>query len=277
LLFSTGGAAIKAAQFTGWQIASFRSGVAALALFVAVPAARRGFGWRTALVGLAYATTLVTFVLANRLTTSANAIYLQSTAPVYLLLLGPLLLHETIRRRDLPVVVAVVVGLLLVFLGEDVASATAPNPVRGNLLAVISGISYAVMLIGLRWLGRDEATAGHGVSAVILGNVIACLAVLPVALPLEPTPFISWSVILYLGIFQIGLAYLLVTGGLRRISALEASLLLLIETALNPVWSWLLLREVPSSSAIVGGAIIIGATAWQSLRAARSAGPVPAT
>jgi DME family drug/metabolite transporter len=274
LLFSTGGAAIKAAQFTGWQIASFRSGVAAFALLVAVPAARHGFGWRTALVGIAYATTLVTFVLANRLTTSANAIYLQSTAPVYLLLLGPLLLQEKISRRDLPVVIAVVVGLMLVFLGEDAATMTAPNPVRGNLLAVVSGVSYAIMLIGLRWLGRDEATTGHGVSAVILGNAIACVAVLPMALAAPVGPLLSWGVILYLGVFQIGAAYLLVTAGLRRISALEASLLLLIETALNPVWSWLLLREIPSSFALIGGAVIIGATAWQSLRATRTAQPV---
>src|ERR1700690_1221397 len=111
LLFSTGGAAIKAADFTPWQIASFRSGIAAIALLVAVPGARRGFGWRPALVGVAYAATLVLFVLANRLTTSANTIYLQSTAPLYVLLFAPLLLKEPIRRRDLPVIAAVLGGL----------------------------------------------------------------------------------------------------------------------------------------------------------------------
>ncbi|MEI2719157.1 MAG: DMT family transporter [Gemmatimonadales bacterium] len=274
LLFSTGGAAIKAAQLTGWQIASFRSGVAALALLVAVPAARKGFGWKTALVGIAYALTLVTFVLANRLTTSANAIYLQSTAPVYLLLLGPWLLREPISRRDLPILAAVATGLVLVFLGVDTPSVTAPDPVRGNLLAVVSGIAYALMLIGLRWLGRDHATQGHGVSAVILGNLIACVAVLPWALPVGPTPMASWGVILYLGVFQIGGAYLLVTSGLKRVPALDASLLLLVETALNPVWSWLVLSEVPSMMALAGGAVIIVATAWQALRGTRVAEPV---
>jgi len=276
LLFSTGGAAIKAANFTGWQVASFRSGVAALALLVAVPAARRGFGWKTAAVGVIYAVTLVTFVLANRLTTSANAIYLQSTAPLYLLLLGPWLLKERISRRDIPVLLAVVAGLALVFLGEDAPSATAPHPVRGNLLAVLSGVSYAVMLIGLRRLGRDQATEGHGISAVILGNLIACVAVLPWALPLGPTPMVSWGVILYLGVFQIGVAYLLVTAGLRRVPALEASLLLLVETALNPVWSWWLLSEVPSVLALCGGGVIIAATIWQTLRSV-STRPVEAT
>src|SRR5579872_2166675 len=101
LLFSTGGAAIKAATLTGWQIACSRSAVAAVVLLVALPEARRGWTWRMIPVSMAYAATLITFVLANRLTTSADAIFLQSTAPLYLLLLGPWLLHEPIRRADL--------------------------------------------------------------------------------------------------------------------------------------------------------------------------------
>ena len=93
LLFSTGGAAIKASTLSGWQVASFRSGVAAVTLLLLVPATRRGWGWRPALVGVAYAATLILFVTANKLTTSANTIFLQATSPVYLLLLGPLFLQ----------------------------------------------------------------------------------------------------------------------------------------------------------------------------------------
>src|SRR5205085_4944172 len=87
-LFSTGGAAIKACALTGWQVACFRSGIGALAILAMAPESRRGWTWRTPLVGLAYAATVVLFVVANKLTTSANTIYLQSTAPLYLLLLG---------------------------------------------------------------------------------------------------------------------------------------------------------------------------------------------
>ena len=101
LLFSTGGAAIKAAVFTGWQIASFRSGFAALTLLLIAPAARRAWTRHTVLVGCAYAACLTLFVLANRLTTAANTIFLQSTAPLYVLVLAPWLLHEPVRRRDL--------------------------------------------------------------------------------------------------------------------------------------------------------------------------------
>src|SRR3954454_3145644 len=101
LLFSTGGAAIKAAAFTGWHIASFWSGLAAVALWLMTPAARRGWTWAGALVGIAYAGCLTLFVLANRLTTAANTIFLQSTAPLYLLILAPWLLKEPVRRQDL--------------------------------------------------------------------------------------------------------------------------------------------------------------------------------
>lgn len=267
ILFSTGGAAIKAADFGPWQVASFRSGIAALTLLLLVPQARRAFGWRTALVGAAYAATLVSFVLANRLTTSANTIYLQSTAPLYLTLLGPWLLREPLRLRDLPILAAVAGGLVLVFLGADHPSGTAPDPARGNLFALGSGLSYALLICGLRWLGRDGGDQDRGIAAVILGNLIAFVAALPLALPLGSHSTIGWGVVIYLGVFQIAGAYLLVTKGLRHVPALETSLLLLAETALNPLWTWLLLGEVPATLALAGGALIILATIGQAARA----------
>jgi len=266
LLFSTGGAAIKAADFGPWQVASFRSGVAAITLLLLVPNARRGFGWRPAVVGLAYAATLILFVLANRLTTSANTIYLQSTAPLYVLLFAPLLLHERIRRSDVPVIGAVLGGLVMVLLAGNTPSATAPDPVRGNVFAAMSGLSYALLLCGLRWLGRDT-NQDRAISAVVLGNAIAFVAALPMALPLGHHPATAWGIILYLGVFQIAGAYLLVTTALRHVPAIEASLMLLVETAFNPLWAWLLLGETPAALVLVGGGLIVGATILQSARA----------
>lgn len=249
-------------------MASFRSGVAALTLTLLMPRAWKGFGWKPLVVGIAYAATLVSFVIANRLTTSANAIYLQSTAPLYLLLLGPWLLREPIRRRDLPILFAVLGGLALVFLGDDRPSATAPDPATGNLVAIISGLSYALMLCGLRWLGRDGDAEGRGIAAVVVGNTLAFVVALPMALPLGVHPPLAWGVIGYLGVFQIACAYLMVTTGIRHVPALEVSLLLLVETACNPVWSWWLLREVPSPLALAGGGLIVGATILQAARRA---------
>jgi len=263
LLFSTGGAAIKASTLTGWQVASFRSGVAAVTLLLLVPATRRGWGWRPALLGIAYAATLILFVTANKLTTSANTIFLQATSPVYLLLLGPLVLKEPVRPRDFWVVAAVLAGLVLFFVGNEAPVVTAPDPARGNLLALLSGFCFAVTIAGLRWLSRG--TEDTGLATVAIGNLIAFFWGLPFALPVTSAAPMDWGVILYLGAIQIGLAYACLTRGLRQVPALEASLLLMVEPVLNPVWAWLVHGERPSHWALLGGALIIGATTAQAV------------
>lgn len=269
LLFSTGGAAIKATTLTGWQVACFRSGVAALAVFLLAREARRGWSWRAALVGVAYAATLILFVTANKLTTSANTIFLQATAPLYMVVLSPWLLGERLRREDLIVMAAVAVGLALVLAGHDAPVATAPDPARGNVLAALSGLTWALTVCGLRWVG-DEARGGSAVPSVVLGNAIAFLAALPFALPLGASRAVDWAVIAYLGIFQIGVAYLLVSSGLRQVTAIEASILLLVEPALNPFFAWLVHGEKPSAFAMAGGLIILGATTLRTWIDARS-------
>jgi drug/metabolite transporter (DMT)-like permease len=268
VLFSTGGVAVKAASLTGWQMASCRSGVAAVALLAALPETRRGWNWRIVPVAAVYAATLVFFVVANRLTTAADAIFLQSTAPLYLLLLGPLLLGERIRRGDLLFMAPVAVGLAMFFVGSEPAVRTAPDPARGNLFAAASGLSYALALAGLRWLGRRERDSG--MAAVALGNVLACLAALPLALPMHSVSRADAAVALYLGVVQIGVAYWCVTRAMRRVKALEANLLLLLEPALNPIWVWLVHGERPGPWAASGGAIILLATLANTLRAKRS-------
>src|SRR3954469_16875441 len=192
VLFSTGGAAIKAADFAGWQITCFRSGIAALAIWLIAAEARRGWTWRVFLVGVAYAATLTLFVLANRLTTSANTIFLQSTAPLYLALLAPWLLPEPTRRQDLLVMIAIVVGLGLTFHGTDQPGVTAPDPGRGNLLAAASGLFWALTVCGLRWMSaRPER--GSAAAAVVAGNVIACAVALPFALPVGSHSVLGWG------------------------------------------------------------------------------------
>jgi DME family drug/metabolite transporter len=267
LLFSTGGAAIKASTLSAWQVAGFRSGFAALTLLLLVPATRRGWGWRPALVGVAYAATLILFVTANKLTTSANAIFLQATSPVYLLLLGPLFLKEPARPRDLWMVAAVLAGLLLFFVGTEVPVVTAPDPAKGNVLALLSGVCFAVTIAGLRWLSRGVEDTG--LATVAIGNLIAFVWGLPFALPVVSATAMDWVMVFYLGSVQIGLAYACLTRGLRSVPALQASLLLMVEPVLNPVWSWLVHGERPSHWALLGGALIVGATAAQAVVQAR--------
>jgi drug/metabolite transporter (DMT)-like permease len=264
-LMSTGGAAIKLSGLSGWQVASFRSGVAALALLWLTPVGRRHIDGRALLIGMGYAATMILFVLANKLTTAASAIFLQSTAPLYILLLAPWLLGEPTRRRDLAVMGAMAVGLVLFFVGEQQSFASAPEPLRGNLIGALDGVTWALTVMGLRWISRDP-TRSVG-AMLVTGNVLACVLCLPLALPIGGAGPADWLVVAYLGVFQIALAYVLVSAGLRHLTALQGVLLLLLEPVLNPLWAALVHGEMPGSWSLLGGAIILAASVGSALRA----------
>jgi drug/metabolite transporter, DME family len=267
LLFSTGGAAIKATTLSGIEVGGLRSAIAAVALVLFIPAARRGYTWRAAVVGLAFAGSLVLFVTANKLTTSAASIFLQSTAPLYVLLAGPWLLRERASRSDLLLMLPVAAGLLLVFAGTGVAGRTAPDPFRGNVLALLSGVTWAFAIMGLRWMSAHPGSSP--LSAAVLGNLFAAA----ICLPFVRSPALigapDWAALVYLGVFQVALAYVFLTRGVGQIPALDASLLLLVEPGLNPVWAWIAHGERPSALALGGGALILGATAVKAWADAR--------
>jgi drug/metabolite transporter (DMT)-like permease len=260
LLFSTGGAGIKVESFTAAQVSAVRSGIAALALVLWLRGRIRWTG-RAVGAGIVYAATLTSFVGATKLTTAANAIFLQSTAPLYLLLLAPLVLHERVRRRDLAFLAAAAAGMIFCFMGRSEATATASNPALGNWLGVGSGLVWALTILTLRRIGRDDTNTDGTVAAVVLGNVFACLVAAPFALPLPAAPAGEWATLVYLGVFQIGLAYVCLTSAIRHLPALEISLLLLLEPVLNPVWTWMIRGENPGQWTILGGGIILGGTA----------------
>jgi len=262
-LFSTGGAAIKACSLSGPQVACLRSGIAALTLVLCLPAARRGWTARGTAIGAAYAVTMVLFVWANKLTTSASTIFLQATSPLFILLMAPWLLREPVRRRDVIFTAALAGAMVLVFAGGRVPQQSAPDPMLGNLMGLASGATYALAVMGLRWTARRESEGLPGASAatvVLAGNALAFAACLPSAWPLPRLTVTDAAVLLYLGVFQIALAYVLLIRGVRGVTALEASLLLLVEPVLNPLWAWAVQGEVPGAWTLAGGAIIIGAT-----------------
>jgi len=260
VLFSSGGAAIKATSLTAWQVASFRSAIAAVAILCMLRGARRLPDRATWLVGAVYAATMVLFVVANKLTTAANAIYLQGTAPLYILLVAPLVLREPVRRADLLFMGALALGLGAFFMGQEVATGTAPNPALGNLAALASGLTWAGTVMGLRWLGRRSDDPRATQPSLVAGNLIAAGAALPLALPVTTFSTADLAILLFLGVFQIGLAYVCLSSGISGVPALEASLLLLLEPVLNPVWAWLVHGEMPTGWALLGGAIIMAAT-----------------
>lgn len=269
VLFSTGGAAIKGTALAPVQVAGFRSGAAAIAMLLLLPAARQGFARDLVPGAIAYALTLVSFVTATKLTTSGAAIFLQSTAPLWVVVLSPVLLGERLERRDLKYLGVAALGLVLVFLGSQSAAATAPNPQLGNAIALGSGLCFALLLMAFRHLTRVDPLHDRSIPAAMLGNLLAFVLCMPFAFPVASVTTRDVLAIGYLGTVQVGLSYWFLSRGLRVLPALEASMLLLLEPVLNPLWTWLLHGEIPSALAIGGGALLLTVLA---VRAARTPG-----
>jgi drug/metabolite transporter (DMT)-like permease len=259
--FSTAGAALKACQLDAWEVASFRAAIAGLTVFALVPAARHGLGKAAAWVALPYTATALLFVLSNKMTTAASTIFLQSTSPLYLALLGPLVLHEKTRRRDLVFMAVLAAGLALVLAGTPPPARTAPRPALGNALALGCGFTVAVMMMGLRRLARHGGDENAAPGAVVLGNALTFGVALAFALPIGPARPADWAILGFLGVIQIGAGYALMIAGLRHVPVLEATLLMFIEPVLSPVWAWLVHGEHPGAFVLAGGLVILGATA----------------
>jgi drug/metabolite transporter (DMT)-like permease len=272
LLFSTGGAAIKACSLSAWQVASFRSAVAACALLLFLPSVRQHLSRRAFLAGVAYSSTVILFVYANKLTTAANAIFLQSTGPLYLLLLSPWLLKERITKRDLGFMLVFLAGLGLIASASVSLSATAPNPGLGNRIALVSGVAWALTLAGLRWLAKGEGSSAS-LSAVVSGNLLAALIALWPALPVQQVSLRDAAILVYLGVVQLAVAYILLTKAMRHLPAFEVSLLVLLEPVLNPIWAWLVHGEQAGPPVFLGGALILAATGLKSWLDSRRARP----
>ncbi len=254
VLWSTAGAAIKSCGLDGWQIAGGRSLVAALFLVAVVREARVLPTLRVLAVSVAYAFTVVLFVLATKLTTAANAIFIQDTAPLWVLLLSPWLLGERPTRGELLAIPVYGAGLGLFFLDELTA-----GQVTGNVVALASGVAFAISIVGLRLLRHE------GPAALAWGNAIAAAVALPLWPHGPPATPPDLALVAYLGVFQLGLAYLAFSHGVTGTPAIEASLLILLEPVLNPVWTFLFAGERPGSWALAGGAVVLGATAWRTL------------
>ena len=274
VLWSTGGLGIKSLELSPLTTAGWRSAFALPVLLLA--AGRQRAGWSAlrhlpiSVTALFYALTLMLFVSATRLTTAANAILLQYTSPLWVMALSYPVLHERPDARDYGVGAACLAGLTLFFLDE-----LTPRGTLGIMLAAASGLTMACMVLGLRHEGRRGADSAS-LTAVLFGNALCALVCSPwmvSGLPLMGAK--DWSILALLGSFQIGLAYIFFSRGLRHVTALRAILLGLIEPLLNPLWVWFGNGEKPSDWAVAGGAVIILALVSGALkrRAPRSLAP----
>lgn len=256
LLWSTGGIGIKAIDEPPLKVTFYRSLFAAIALFLlfgrGVWGTRRWSSTPAFLTAIiSYGICLTTFVVATKWTTAANAIFLQYAGVIWVLLLSPLVLREAMRLHDAIAIAVALAGMALFFIGRFESRGMA-----GNLLAIVSSVFFAAMILAL----RRERNAAE--SAITWGNAALTIALLPVLwtdLALTPR---SAIILILLGIFQIALPYLLFVRGLRLVTATQASLTGMLEPVANPIWVFLLLGERPSAGAIAGAAIVLGAIAW---------------
>ncbi|MBN8546543.1 MAG: EamA family transporter [Ignavibacteria bacterium] len=255
LLWSTGGLFIKLISLNSIQLSFFRSFFAGLVILLLFRGKALKFNGWSLMTGLFYAGVLVFFVMATKLTTAANAIFLQYTAPIYVLILEPLLLKTKFERINLITIVFCFIGMALFFVGK-----LSPGDIEGNTFALISGLCLTGMFLGMRKSGED-----YKWSTIFWGNFFVALFC---AYSLFDMPALSTNDFLmvgYLGIFQIGIAYVIFSYGINKVEAIEASLLAMIEPVLNPVWVLIGYGETPSFYAIIGGVIIVLAIALRTL------------
>ena len=264
LCWSLGGVLLKSVDWPSLAVAGGRGGIAALFLLIVCWRTLR-FTWSPLQLGaaVAFAGCTILFAAANKLTTAANAILLQYTAPVWVALLGTWLLGERASRADWWTILATFIGMG-VFLFDGLRL----HDLTGIAVSIASGCCFGLMILLLR-----KQKNGSSIESIILGNGLALLIGLPAlssAPALAPSGVVA---LLLLGLVQLGLAYLFYARALKQVTALEAVLIPIIEPILNPLWVLLFIGERPSRLALVGGAIVVGAVTWRALYSLRRVTP----
>jgi len=256
LLWSTGGLGIKAIADPPLKVAFYRSAVAAVVLLIALRPRVFRTNPRFLAAIASYTACLITFVVATRWTSAANAIFLQYSGVAWVLLASPLVLKEPFKARDAAAVAGAFVGMALFFVGKFRSGG------RGDVVALLSGVFFASLVMLLR---SERGLAAE--AAVTWGNVLTALVLLPfVADDLSLTQK-SAAVLGLLGSVQLAGAYILFVKGIKLVTATQASLVGMAEPIANPIWVYLFLGEKPSGWAVAGGIVVLAAIGWRTLAA----------
>jgi drug/metabolite transporter (DMT)-like permease len=258
LLWSLGGVLIKSIEWNPLAIAGSRSLIAVLLLTAMFPGAWCRFSPGIGASAAAYAGTVTSFVLATKLTSAANAIFLQYTAPVYIAFLSPILLQERTRGSDW-----FFVGWALLGVGTFFLDRFSPGGLLGMGFALLSGLFFGSFIISLR---SQRETSPE--SAILYGNLLTVLVGLPFMWPPSHLET-NWPWLVALGVFQLTLPYVLYANAIRHVRALDAALITFIEPVLNPLWVTLINHEAPTSWSLLGGGLVLSATVTRSVLLAR--------
>lgn len=260
ILWSSGGILIKMVNWDPFAIAGMRSLVGVLTMFVFVRKPRFTFSFDQIMAALSYSATMILFILANKMTTSANAVLLQYTEPVFIVILGRwLLTDEKTTFVDWLSIAGVLVGMVLFFLDDLSFTANA-----GNILAVISGLTFALTAIFMR---RQKSARSS--DSFMLAHILTFAISIPFIVRSGPPSASGMVGLALLGVFQMGIPSILYGFGMAGVSAISAAILTMLEPALNPVWVALFVGEIPSARAILGGCIILACVTLRTVLKAR--------
>lgn len=246
VLWSFGGLLIKLVPWDAMTIVGVRSAFAALVMVVYMRRPHITFSLPVIMGALSMSATTVLFVFANKLTTAANAIVLQYSAPIFVVIISILFFRKRPRPLDLVSVFVVFIGMALFFFDQLRADA-----MLGNILACLSGLTFA----GVFLMNRSPNAKPE--ESVLLGHIINAAVGAPFAVMNVTFDLSAWGAIALLGIFQLGVAYVLFSVGIKHTPPISASLIATLEPLLNPIWVLLMTGEQPGVWALIGGAVVI--------------------
>ncbi len=254
VLWSFGGLLIKMVSWNPIAIAGMRSIIAALLILAVM--GKPKFSWSVIQISCAvtYAATVTLFVAANKLTTAANAILLQYTAPIYVAIFGVWFLKEKARMYDWLTIGLVLAGMVLFFFDD-----LTPGGLYGNILAIMSGLAFAFLVLLMR---KQKDTSS--LESLFLGNVVTGLIGLPFMFGSMPDAR-SWVGLVLLGVFQLGLSYICYSIAIKHVTAIEGILIPVLEPILNPIWVFLALGEMPGPWALIGGFIVVVSVTFRTI------------
>ena len=256
-MWSLGGIFIKLISWNPFLIAGVRSGISGsiMALYMAATHTRFKLNRYSLLAGMGLGCSATLFTIANKLTTAANAIVLQYTAPIFILLISAVFFKEKMQKQDILVVCITMGGMVLFFLDQ-----LSPGNLLGNILGILAGVTLGQMFVMVGRGGDDDATR---MSGILIAHMITLMIGVPVGLPqTEEVAAIEILYVIILGVFQLGIPYVLYGIASRDCPPLACSLIGMLEPLLNPVWVAIFIGEVPGPFALAGAVIIIATVTW---------------
>lgn len=246
VLWSIGGIFIKLINWNPMAIAGSRSAIAALVMMVYLKKFKFKINKSMLICACSYSLLVILFVSANKLTTSANAILLQFTSPVWVALLSRAILKQKISRIDGITIIFVILGMIMFFIDELEMSY-----LLGNILAILSGIVMAGMILLFQQQKENSL-----VEITLLGNVITAIVGIPFYFISSPG-MESVLPLFILGVFQLGIPYLLYVLAIPNVTAIDAVLIPVLEPLLNPLWVFIFAKESPTLFSLLGGSLVL--------------------